>query len=620
MKVKFKVLATVAALGIISSGLAAWNFATDTQGETIISVGIEGYTEVGTIEVDPTGTYNLNDVLPAFSFVATYVAGEHGYPVENMYLSYEVQLNPALAGLISFGLHAQGIWKSGATTSITPTWNAGKNPTNLAEYNAIKENLANYEMRIILRAEPISETTPKPTSLQLVIGDGVTNGMELTVGDTIEVDAVVLDQYNNNMYYLKPSANLTSGASATYVNGVLSAVSPEPDGALVFSHSGVTNLAFEFSIVEPVVEHQITLIYGNGEDNYTFNVVNGETIAEPVDPVFAKHTFIGWYNGETPYNFANPVTGDLELHAHWVDGSIGFNLTYNNTYEVTGSAGVLNVVIPSYYKGVPVTSIGMQAFSHSSITSIVLPSSIILIGGDAFNGCEGLTSINIPEGVKTIEGSAFNGCINLASVVIPNSVTSIGAYAFADCRSLTSIIIPEGITMISAFTFRGCLALASVTLPSTLTSIGSSAFQSCAFVSLDIPSGVISIENLAFYGCSKLTSITIPNGVTTIEFSTFNSCEKLTSVIIPEGVKSIGSGAFNMCSALESITLPSTLTSIGSIAFRYCGLTSITIPSGVTSIGKEAFYDCSSLSTINNNSSVLIESGFHYNGSTVVNP
>ena len=85
-----------------------------------------------------------------------------------------------------------------------------------------------------------------------------------------------------------------------------------------------------------------------------------------------------------------------------------------------------DLVIPNEIEGLPVTSIGEEAF--------------IL--------CMHLTSITIPEGVTSIGDWAFWECRSLASITIPDSVTSIGWYAFAGRSSLTSIAIPEGVTSI----------------------------------------------------------------------------------------------------------------------------------------------------------------------------
>lgn len=44
----------------------------------------------------------------------------------------------------------------------------------------------------------------------------------------------------------------------------------------------------------------------------------------------------------------------------------------------------------------------------SSLTSIILPSSIIKLGDNCFDGCESLTSLSIPENVTTMGSSCFN--------------------------------------------------------------------------------------------------------------------------------------------------------------------------------------------------------------------
>ena len=160
--------------------------------------------------------------------------------------------------------------------------------------------------------------------------------------------------------------------------------------------------------------------------------------------------------------------------------------------------------------------------------------------------------------------------------------------------------------------------------------------DSASLVTIKIPNNIKSINNYAFYNCSKLASITIPNSVTSIGESAFYNCNKLqdiyitdiaawcnisglnylmgegaskknlylnnelaTSITIPDSVTSIPDYAFRGCDSLTNITIPDSVTGIGWGAFRDCsGLISVTIPKSVGTISKYAFYNCSNLSNI----------------------
>ena len=77
------------------------------------------------------------------------------------------------------------------------------------------------------------------------------------------------------------------------------------------------------------------------------------------------------------------------------------------------------IIIPSEYKGLPITSIGDSAFSFcSSVTSIEIPSSVTSIGYRAFSGCSSLTSITFGDNPQLISigDRAFYGCISLTSI------------------------------------------------------------------------------------------------------------------------------------------------------------------------------------------------------------
>ena len=67
---------------------------------------------------------------------------------------------------------------------------------------------------------------------------------------------------------------------------------------------------------------------------------------------------------------------------------------------------------------------------------------------------------------------------------------------------------------------------------------------------MTIPSGVTSIGDWAFHGCSGLTSLTIPSGVTLIGDKAFYGCSGLISIYVyPENLPELGADIFYRCDA-----------------------------------------------------------------------
>ena len=97
------------------------------------------------------------------------------------------------------------------------------------------------------------------------------------------------------------------------------------------------------------------------------------------------------------------------------------------------------IIIPLYYKGLPVTKIAQYAFYMHDLTDIEIPETVQVIGESAFRGCENLTYIDLPKELITIEKAAFADCISLKTVVIYAELKTIGIAAFQNCHSLKFI-------------------------------------------------------------------------------------------------------------------------------------------------------------------------------------
>ena len=89
----------------------------------------------------------------------------------------------------------------------------------------------------------------------------------------------------------------------------------------------------------------------------------------------------------------------------------------------TGPGG--EVVIPATISGLPVTTIGDDAFYlRYFLTSVVIPDSVTTVGDGAFSECSGLTSVVIPDSVTTIGDGLFSSCDSLTEIVVtPTSLS-----------------------------------------------------------------------------------------------------------------------------------------------------------------------------------------------------
>ena len=277
-------------------------------------------------------------------------------------------------------------------------------------------------------------------------------------------------------------------------------------------------------------------------------------------------------------------------------------------------------------------------FNGDSATDIVIPEGVKEIKQYAFYNCEDITSVTIPNSVTSIGDNAFQYCTGLKSVTIPNSVTSIGYNAFNSCNGLTAVHISDLAAWCNIdFNHNHSNPLyyahnlylngekvTNIEIPNGVTSISDNAFYDCdGLTSITIPNSVTSIGDNAFYDCDGLTSVTIPNSVTRIGVEAFSytpwyssqpngiiyignilykykgTMPKGTTIKVKEGTTKIAGGAFSRCEGLESIEIPNSVTTIGEEAFYGCtGLTSITIPNSVTTIGNYAFSNCTGLTSI----------------------
>ena len=307
--------------------------------------------------------------------------------------------------------------------------------------------------------------------------------------------------------------------------------------------------------------------------------VCGQTLVEQETVSVLDHA----YNDENTCT----VCGD------YADKGVIFTLV-GNEYSITGYTGsATEIIIPSTYKGKPITSIGREAFFGCyEITSIKFGanSQIKTIGESSLDAC-GFTTIEIPASVISIANAAFH-CSELTSVTFEENsqLTSIGSYAFYFCDALKSIEIPRGVTSIGDQAFYYCYSFSTVYYEGTKAQWDE-----------------ISIGSDNDY----LTNATIICSGTDEETDTETDTEETTEPSVIEHVENVqyalnsngdGYTVYGFDDGLEStVHIRDTIngkpvTAISKNAFKDSGIVKIYFGTNIKTIGTSAFGGCENVS------------------------
>jgi|GEM_PF-714008 len=248
------------------------------------------------------------------------------------------------------------------------------------------------------------------------------------------------------------------------------------------------------------------------------------------------------------------------------------------------------------------------------ILSLFLTGFVILLTNNVEADQEGDYTYDVggaPLVATIVHYQGTGGAISIPSTLGGYPVKEISGFAFADCNSLTSVTIPENVTHIGPCAFRNCDAMSTIDVSASnpnYTSVDGVLYNKTMIdliqcpggkLTVNIPVSVVSIDDYAFFGCSKLSSVTGGSGVTSIGVDAFGFCSALTSFTIPDKVTSIGYFAFSCCSSLTQITVPDGVTTILNSTFSYCtNLKSVTLGSGVTMLWEYCFGYCTNLTSM----------------------
>ena len=96
------------------------------------------------------------------------------------------------------------------------------------------------------------------------------------------------------------------------------------------------------------VSHELVVTFdpANGEDTFTENVADGETVAEPDAPEKDGYRFLGWYTSDnTAFSFDTPITADITLTAKWK------SLASNIHIQIYQSDDLSKAILDTRYTG-----------------------------------------------------------------------------------------------------------------------------------------------------------------------------------------------------------------------------------------------------------------------------
>jgi hypothetical protein len=202
-----------------------------------------------------------------------------------------------------------------------------------------------------------------------------------------------------------------------------------------------------------------------------------------------------------------------------------------------------------------------------NLETVVLPSSVITLGSNAFNNCSKLREINI-DNVTTLGNMCFyfNTLLNNNNLNLTDNVIYLGDR----CLAGTNYIFYK--------------------LPSSLTYLGVDTPNKASGDHV-IPDGVTAI-NGGSYNNTNITSIDCGRNVTVIgekpstnDYTAFRGCHNLTKIIIHDKVTEINGFSFADLNNPIIILYPTTPPNINTVAFtntntKKCCISTFYVPDG----------------------------------------
>lgn len=259
--------------------------------------------------------------------------------------------------------------------------------------------------------------------------------------------------------------------------------------------------------------------------------------------------------------------------------------------------------------------IGNQAFYKTGLRgTLIIPEGLKKIGETViddpnyyvgpvygvFGYCNNLRELSLPSSLEFIEVGAFYNCGLTGTLYIPESVKYIGNYAFSKNKFTGDLTIPESVQFLGKGSFEDNSFTGNLVIPNNFDKINAYTFHNSGFSGiLSLPQDITSIEIYAFSGCNFRGELKLPSKLQRIAGNAFSETN-ISSIIFPENLIYLGDAAFRECKNLKgTITIPKKVQRINEYLFYGCQqLSELLLPQDIISIGGGALFGCHSLTRI----------------------
>ena len=216
-----------------------------------------------------------------------------------------------------------------------------------------------------------------------------------------------------------------------------------------------------------------------------------------------------------------------------------------------------------------IKKIAASAFwNNTFIEEVILPESLVQLGGDCFYCCYNLKKVNIPRNVHIMGNNPFAGCPELKidnrsshfilkDGALYNAACTNLIYYAVSCRK-DVFVIPDGVICIGKHSFFMCNNLKKIVIPSTVVRMENNPFSGCIQLDVENHSQSYHFENGIIYNAYHSAIIGCLNGT------------KIEKLIVPESVRLISRNAFWNCNGIKNIVITKNVDKIGYNPFAGC--------------------------------------------------